>query len=236
MANESKGLVLVPERFKQLVAGLIAYLVRKFSTLSRIVGDIGEIASFHLYIHDRFGNTKFFLTRERLILQCIREYKPEAIYEFGVSNGDLCRFILRKNSYEFEYFGFDSFEGLPSDWIRGGIKYLPKGAFSREGIIPDIRDNRLTFVKGIIEKNLPELNSLIVERNNRLFIFDMDLYEPSRDVFDFLNPKLKEGDLVIFDQAFDSHNERRIVEDKIRNEKRFQIIGVSGIAVAFRVF
>ena len=40
--------------------------------------------------------------------------------EFGVSSGDSLRYwVSRHSNSASEFHGFDSFEGLPSDWVRG---------------------------------------------------------------------------------------------------------------------
>ncbi len=235
MTSRKMGLFLLPERFKQVIAGYIALVFRRGTVTSRIASDIGEIASFHLFIRERFSESRFFLTREALARHCLTEYAPIRLYEFGVASGEFCRFLLRKGSKDLIYFGFDTFSGLPSDWERGGITYLPKGAFNQNGKLPKIKNSRVNFIKGLTEDNLSELEVLMNETSNRMFILDMDLLKPTQILFDFIYPKLLPGDIIFFDQAFDSHNERKIIIESVLTNPALMLVGVSGIAAAFLV-
>lgn len=235
MTSSGRGLFFIPERLKQVFSGWIALVLRRWSVPSRIASDIGEIASFHLFVKERFGKTSYFLTREALALHCLRVFSPAKVFEFGVSKGEFCRYLIRKGPKVFTYFGFDTFSGLPNDWIRGGIKYLPKGAFNQNGESPNIDSPRVHFIKGLVEENLSQVDLLMSGEKSRMFILDMDLFEPTKILFDFISPKLKKGDVIIFDQAFDSHNERKIIIDSIISDARFSLIGASGIAAAFLV-
>jgi O-methyltransferase len=77
----------------------------------------------------------------------------EVLYmEFGVFQGAATRYwskLLRNPKSSLH--GFDSFEGLPENWV--GVH--PKGTFSVEGQIPRIDDARVQFFKGWFEQTLP---------------------------------------------------------------------------------
>ena len=175
MTSSNKGLFLIPERLKQVFSGCIALLLRKSALTSRITSDIGEIASFHLFVKERFGKTGFFLTREALTLHCHREFSPIRVFEFGVSSGEFWRYLVRRGPKHFDYFGFDTFLGLPSDWTRGGIRYLPQGAFNQNGKMPVIQSSRVHFIKGLVQDNLSQLEVLMIDVRNLMFILDMYL-------------------------------------------------------------
>ena len=72
--------------------------------------------------------------------------------EFGVSSGSSMRYWseLLENPASCLH-GFDSFEGLPEDWI-GEDK---KGAYSTGGRPPAISDGRVRFFQGLFEETLP---------------------------------------------------------------------------------
>src|ERR1700677_4417473 len=68
---------------------------------------------------------------------------PFDYLEFGVYKGYSLRVWanLNRNSAS-RLFGFDSFEGLPEDWVAS----KPKGTFTTGGKAPDIGDRRVDFV------------------------------------------------------------------------------------------
>jgi hypothetical protein len=76
-------------------------------------------------------------------------------------------------------------------------------------------------------------NETMIENRTSCFIFDLDLYGPSRFVWDVLQSKLKDGDVLYFDEAFDS-DERRIINEEIVN-RMFIIIGYTPYALAVKV-
>lgn len=81
--------------------------------------------------HDsRYDLYKFILEKERL--------DGEIDYlEFGVASGCSLRWWVENNkSQKTRFVGFDTFEGLPEDWV-----YAKKGAFTTKGKLPDIQDN-----------------------------------------------------------------------------------------------
>ena len=73
--------------------------------------------------------------------------------EFGVYKGHSIRFWSQMNrDPQSRFIGFDSFEGLPEDWTRN----WPKGAMGDvAGAVPQIDDERVSFVKGWFQNTLP---------------------------------------------------------------------------------
>src|SRR6185437_13815381 len=71
------------------------------------------------------------------------------------------------------FFGFDSFVGLPEDWLMHKA-----GAFSNQGKLPSIDDKRVDFIQGWFQNTVPtNLGRLaaIPHRKVQLHI-DSDLY------------------------------------------------------------
>jgi hypothetical protein len=76
---------------------------------------------------------------------------PVCVLEFGVWQGYSLRFLAEANRDPRSTFhGFDSFEGLPEDWI-----HIPKGTFARSGDAPSTDDPRVRFHKGWFQNTLP---------------------------------------------------------------------------------
>ncbi len=72
------------------------------------------------------------------------------------------------------FFGFDFFQGLPEQW-----RSTHKGAMSADGRLPEIDDERVTFVGGCFKDTAPEQKKRILEsaQGRTVFVhFDADLY------------------------------------------------------------
>jgi O-methyltransferase len=117
--------------------------------------------------------------------------------EFGVATGDSLTWWVDhiKNTHAL-FTGFDTFTGLPEAW---GI--WQKGFLSTDGKTPAIKDERCNFEVGLFQDTL--LNFLKSHRldNRRLLVhLDADLYTSTLFVLTTLGPRLKKGDIVIFDE------------------------------------
>jgi len=161
----------------------------------------------------------------------------EVLYlEFGVWSGVSMRYWAKalKNPKS-RLHGFDSFEGLPEDWNYGaGVR--EKGAFSRKGQIPEVDDARVAFFKGWFQDSLPRYE--FIEAPQLVVFMDADLYSSTLYVLTELQPRLKPGTLLYFDDFWDPMNERRGVEEFLKESGvRFEIVTATyGMRhVAFRV-
>lgn len=124
---------------------------------------------------------------------------PITYLEFGVYKGDSIKYWSEMNSNpESEFFGFDSFEGLPTDWILFK-ESIPKGHFSTGGMIPQFNDPRVNFLKGLFQDALPPFLDSFRPKNRLLVHCDADLYSSELFVLTSLNRLLIPGSIVIFD-------------------------------------
>ena len=115
------------------------------------------------------------------------------ICEFGVFMGHSVNHIAKMTSRP--VFGFDSFEGLPERWRDG----LEQGAFA----VPKLPKvcNNVTLVKGLFNESLPDF----LKNHNGLVGFlhiDSDLYSSAKTIFELLEPRLKPGTVIVFDEYF----------------------------------
>lgn len=124
------------------------------------------------------------------------------------------------------WIGFDRFIGLPRGW-----RDLEPGAFDAGGRPPALSDTRLEFVVGDVEETLP-LVQIGIETN--VLLFDLDLHEPTLFCFRYFFPRLKKGDLLYFDEAFDT-DERQIIENYFIPEFNLELIGYTHTACAFMI-
>jgi hypothetical protein len=113
------------------------------------------------------------------------------ILEFGVRHGTSIRQLASLTSKPL--YGFDSFEGLPEDWHQES-----KEVYSTRGKIPKV-PSHVTLIPGWFEETLP----LFLERHGEdvaLINIDCDIYSSTKTVLDLLNPRIKKGTIIIFDE------------------------------------
>jgi O-methyltransferase len=129
------------------------------------------------------------------------EIKSAPVYylEFGVFQGGSIKYWVERNTAPgSEFYGFDTFTGLPENWTPD----RPKGSFDVQGKVPDIKDARVKFVPGLFSDTLPGfLQNEYNEGSLRKIIhLDADLYSSTLYVLSALLTKLKKGDILIFDE------------------------------------
>lgn len=113
--------------------------------------------------------------------------------EFGVYTGTTLKIIAAARAAE-GVFGFDSFEGLPSDWRAG----YPAGAFRVDGL-PEVPGADLVVgwfddtLPGFLEEHPGPVDFLHV---------DGDLYSSAKTVLDLVGPRLQPGSVIVFDEFF----------------------------------
>lgn len=116
--------------------------------------------------------------------------------EFGVYKGHSIQFWSQMNrDPQSRFIGFDSFEGLPEHWT----KKVPKGAFYAGGAVPQIDDERVSFVKGWFQNTLPGFLNGFSPRSRLIVHNDSDLYSSTLFTLANLNMLLVPGVVVILD-------------------------------------
>jgi hypothetical protein len=126
------------------------------------------------------------------------EIKDQAInyLKFGVGNGETLNWwakFLKNNSSRF--YGFDTFQGLPEAW--GPNK---KGAFSTNGIIPEIDDERKSFYPGLFQDTLTGFLPSLNKSRKNIILLDADLYSSTLFGLTTMATYLKKDDILIFDE------------------------------------
>ncbi len=147
------------------------------------------------------------------------EYSLENIslnyFEFGVAEGSSFKWWLSNNkNAESNFFGFDTFEGLPENW---GV--YDKGDMSSS--IPIINDNRGSFFKGLFQKTLNqfiETNYDTLKSDHKKIIhMDADLYTATSFALSQLYPFLHKGDMIIFDEFSVAMHEFKAYHEFVTN-------------------
>lgn len=143
-----------------------------------------------------------FLMYDHVISQLQLGGQSLQYLEFGVFEGKSIQYWLSKNTNPHsQFFGFDSFEGLPEDWFPG----MGKGAFNVGGKLPNINDERVKFVKGWFNQTLPSFVQQIRADDDKQIVLhlDADLYSSTYYVLNLLyfQNYIKKGTVLIFDEA-----------------------------------
>jgi hypothetical protein len=157
----------------------------------------------------------------------------EVLYlEFGVFDGAATRYWSRLlGNPHSKLHGFDTFEGLPENWLP----QRSKGCFSTGGVVPQIDDPRVRFFRGYFEDTLagyrcPSCEVLILN-------MDADLYSSTKCVLDRLREDIVLGTYIYFDEFNHQGHELRAFDEFISvTGMRFEVVGVTQTLahVAFR--
>jgi len=194
-----------------------------------------EALEFRVWLNNKFGKVKLFKNKQELLNALIEDSNIElsksgrgVLYlEFGVAFGETSRYLISGTKAPLVYHGFDTFEGLPKVW-RG----LPANAMSTNGETPNIVGEDIHFHKGLIQETINRVD--FKSSLKKVFIFDMDLYEPTLFALKYVFSDIDEGDIIYFDEAFDS-DERVIIENYFLDFFEFEVIGASVFGLAFKI-
>jgi hypothetical protein len=224
-----------PDSLIEKTVGALAPFVGFLWVISRRVGTLISAAEYRKWAKER-GNKRFFRTRSALwmgtilpILEQDPSDSPLLIAEFGVAYGDATSWWLKRvTNSNLSYHGFDRFTGLPRDW-RG----YREGTFDAGGEPPLIDDTRVRWHIGDIENTITEVNWSSVE-GRKLFMFDLDVFDPSLVVWNSIKASLRTGDLIYFDELFDS-DERLLLTAFIDKELELRLLGISPFGGVFQI-
>ena len=203
--------------------------VRKFAQIQAGL-EAGAFYSKYLY------NLPFFKNYVEHVAEMARRSTllgNGAILEFGVATGTTLTAIA--NSAKKPVVGFDSFEGLPTDW-RDGAK---AGSFACEP--PKLPPNA-TLRIGRIEDTLPKFIDEIARSEINFIHVDTDLYEPAKFILDTCAPLMRDT-IVVFDEFFNypgwrDHEFKAFCEFRKRNQEifKFRYLGMGGtVAVSVQI-
>lgn len=185
----------------------------KQRVLSSIKSDIFERSMVYSILQNDFPEIRKISpspSREALWDMCIANYANAdsklTYVEFGVYEGYSIKYFSSRNrNIDSQFFGLDSFEGLPENW--GDMK---KGTFNVGGNIPKIDDSRVTFIPGWFQNTWPQLLSYISNDNGSKLIvhYDADLYSSTLFALSKID-QLGRPYIAIFDE-FCGHETRAL--------------------------
>ncbi len=126
------------------------------------------------------------------------ELIPGFLSEFGVYSGKSINRIAECYP-DRKVYGFDSFEGFPSDWEEF-TKAKSREFFTREP--PAVRENVL-LIKGWFRETLPRFLAE-VDLPCALAHIDCDLYESTADALTGLRDRIVPGTVLVFDDMINN--------------------------------
>lgn len=129
------------------------------------------------------------------------EFIEGNVLEFGVFEGRSLKKITSLVTNK-KIFGFDSFIGLPEDWIinKETNDVYKKGHFDLGSKIPEIKN--VKFYKGFFDETIPQYIENYKEPVSFLHI-DVDLYSSAKSILFSLNSFIKPGTIIRFDELTD---------------------------------
>ncbi len=222
------------EKFSYFVGPSIFRIAAKSGHLLNLLKYIGEISSFLIWQRETFKDLKIFSSKSALykaVLNKLKAQKRIEVLEFGVAHGYTTRFLIQKID-DFgisltRYVGFDTFEGLTQKY-----RNFPKGSFGNDGKFPSLASESLFWCKGFVQDTLPKVE--FESGITRLWIFDLDLYEPTYFVINTIIDVIQPEDICYFDEAFD-FGEFKIINEILLAKFDCEYIGTNGQALALQV-
>lgn len=156
--------------------------------------------------------------------------------EFGVADGWATRWWSTRGIPFEVWHGFDTFEGLPTAWDRGGVQVMAAGVFmpsAGAGSVPTISAPfPYRWHKGRIEHTLP----LLQRPESKLFVLiDVDLLAPATVILDWLMTIGRPGDLVYLDEPTDPWNEGLALRQALDRGLSVRAIGYTGNALLIEI-
>ena len=143
---------------------------------------------------------------EALLIEIETRAIPGAIVEFGVFRGEwLLRLIkaCERNGIRRQIFGFDSFEGLPPPSAEHDLDCWAEGDYAAglEEVgqhLEVARRPNVKLVKGWFSESLHADDAQAI-REIAFARVDCDLYEPAVTCLDYLDGRLSDGSILVFD-------------------------------------
>lgn len=122
--------------------------------------------------------------------------------ELGVCTGKTINFIAALNPHQ-KVYGFDSFKGLPEDWVKGNYT-IKKGtfAFKNSDDLPSVLHN-VELIRGWFKKTLKDFTKAYDSKEPIAFLhIDSDLYSSAATALTILGDRIQPGTILVFDELY----------------------------------
>lgn len=130
---------------------------------------------------------------------------PGDVAEFGVFRGRSLQAMAEHQPLRTVH-GFDSFLGLPEDWVRSTDSTFSKGHFNT-GTLPQLQaeHRNIQIHPGFFNSSLPVWKCTL-RKPLALLHIDADLYSSAKYVLNTLNEVIVPGTVLVFDELSDWKN------------------------------
>jgi|TARA_R110000803_G_C11986865_1_gene321437 hypothetical protein len=136
--------------------------------------------------------------------------KHTHVLEFGVYSGGTLKQLRKELPPKFQTFGFDSWEGLPEDWV--GTRHKKGGLYSN---MPHIENTKL--YKGWFTDTIPKYKE--IAEPITLLHCDADLYSSTITILYELNEYIVPETVIVFDEWY--YNHKDVEENRQHEQKAF---------------
>lgn len=141
--------------------------------------------------------------------------------EFGVYSGNTINYISKFTSNNI--YGFDSFDGLPENWIDDNNNIiLNKGAFNKNGILPEVNKN-VILIKGLFQSTLENFLNSHKDKKISFVHIDCDLYSSTKYVLETIYPYLDNECIFVFDELVNVPNDTNELRALLEFINKFNI-------------
>lgn len=141
--------------------------------------------------------------------------------ELGVCTGKTINFIAALNPHQ-KVYGFDSFEGLPEDWVKGN-NIIKQGSFALENPddLPSVLNN-VQLIKGLFRVTLEAFSKTCDSKIAFLHI-DSDIHSSAATALTILGDRIQPGTVLVFDElynypGFENHEFKALQEFLSRHQ------------------
>ena len=173
---------------------LSSYYRNRLSTDIEIQLRMRALNSTCEYIEENLVNVPYYAYKQQVMDFALSKVQISGMYcEFGVYKGKSVNYIARQVSQPVH--AFDSFEGLPETW---SVRHK-KGLFALDKI--PVFEKNVIVHKGWFDDTLPVFIKEFKERAAFLHI-DSDLYSSARSILHWLDERIVEGTIILFDEYF----------------------------------
>jgi len=144
-------------------------------------------------------------SQNKNLLGALNSVNPELEHylEFGVWKGESLIDIKNNALKNHKVYGFDSFIGLPEDWIDINSEIVAeKRHFDLDSNIPNIEG--VVFFEGFFEETIPKYKK---EAESICFLHvDCDLYSSTKIVLNELEEYIVPNTIIVFDEWCYNHD------------------------------
>lgn len=185
---------IIDRIFEGFYKFLSSYYRNRLSSDIEVLIRMRALNSTCEYIERNLVDVQFFRDKQQVLDFALSKIQNSGLYcEFGVYKGKSVNHIARKVTQQVH--AFDSFEGLPESW---SVRHK-KGLFKLDKM--PVFEKNIVIHKGWFDETLPTFVKEFTEEVAFLHI-DSDLYSSAKSVFQWLDNRIVEGTIILFDEYF----------------------------------